>query len=829
MGSASTDLDVSSQAGGSDAPTGAVVAADLAMLPAAAGCWAGAWWAVAQKVSTALTVGVVMTVLATVIFGGLALRARSGGESARHPARPGRRRRSSGLTALGLVAAGMAACCLSAAAQNHARLSGVEDLLGARVNGVVTVRAPPHRLPSLWGAERWAVQVRLEEVVGAGAVRVVHSPLLVTGDQAWGRLRVGDRVRVTGRLAAADPGDDVVGYLRPGRAPDVIDSPGVLDRLAEHVRSRLRQSCSSLPPDSGGLLPGLVVGDTSALPEGLAEDMRATGLTHLTAVSGANITIVAGSVLAVAGWAGVARRRRLVLAGVAILCFVVIAGPEPSVLRAAAMGAVGLLGLVLTRRGAGLPALWSAVVMLTIVDPWLGRAFGFALSVVATAGLLLLTRPFTDTLGLVLPRWLAVAVAVPTAAQIAVGPITVLMNPQLPLLAVPANLLVSAAVAPATVLGALAALAGVGWAPLGEAFAWLASWPVRWIAVVARTAADVPGSTLPWPSGPSGAALLGIASVLVVGVGSGLTPTLSRWVRRQRAVLALGAAVVAFSLMAGLPSRLVAVVSGWPMNGWLVAACDVGQGTAVAVASGPGAAVVLDVGPDPSLVDGCLSRLGVTRIDLLVLTHFHADHVRGLPGLVKGRTLSGALISALPEPAAQFDEVRAVLAGAGAPVSTATLGQSGRAGEVSYRVVGPVRPHGGADDEEGAAVNNASVAVWLEVDGLRLVALGDAETEEQRDIAGVLAADPGLTPVDVVVVAHHGSARQFRGLYARLQSRVALVTVGADNDYGHPTAQALGLLTDLDALVVRTDTCGDVLTGFVDGRLVVRCRVGHPP
>jgi competence protein ComEC len=148
---------------------------------------------------------------------------------------------------------------------------------------------------------------------------------------------------------------------------------------------------------------------------------------------------------------------------------------------------------------------------------------------------------------------------------------------------------------------------------------------------------------------------------------------------------------------------------------------------------------------------------------------------------------------------------------------------------VSYRVVGPVRPHGGADDEEGAAVNNASVAVWLEVDGLRLVALGDAETEEQRDIAGVLAADPGLTPVDVVVVAHHGSARQFRGLYARLQSRVALVTVGADNDYGHPTAQALGLLTDLDALVVRTDTCGDVLTGFVDGRLVVRCRVGHPP
>jgi competence protein ComEC len=197
--------------------------------------------------------------------------------------------------------------------------------------------------------------------------------------------------------------------------------------------------------------------------------------------------------------------------------------------------------------------------------------------------------------------------------------------------------------------------------------------------------------------------------------------------------------------------------------------------------------------------------------------------------LVNGRTLSGALISALPEPAAQFDEVRAVLAGAGVAVSTATLGQTGRAGEVSYRVVGPVRPHGGADDEEGAAVNNASVAVWLEVDGLRLVALGDAETEEQRDIAGVLAADPGLTPVDVVVVAHHGSARQFRGLYARLQSRVALVTVGADNDYGHPTAQALGLLTDLDALVVRTDTCGDVLTGFVDGRLVVRCRVGHPP
>ncbi len=730
---------------------------------------------------------------------------------------------------LGLVFAGVAVSSLSAAAQNNARLSGVDDLLGSRVLAVVTVRAPPHRLPSRWAAERWAVRVGLEEVVGTGAARVVDSPLLVTGDQTWGRLRVGDRVRVTGRLTAADPGDDVVGYLRPGRAPQVIGSPGVLDSVAEHVRSRLRQSCSTLPADSGGLLPGLVVGDTSALPEDLAEDMRASGLTHLTAVSGANITIVAASVLAVASWAGVPRRRRLALAGVAIVCFVVIAGPEPSVLRASAMGGVGLLGLVLARRGAGLPALWTAVAVLTVIDPWLGRAVGFALSVCATAGLLLLTRPFTDTLALVMPRWLAVAVAVPSAAQIAVGPVTVLINPQLPLLAVPANLLVAAAVAPATVLGALAALTGVGWAPLGEMFAWLASWPVRWIAVVARGCAEVPGSNLPWPSGPSGAVLLAVASLLLVTVGAGLAPRASMVLRRHRPAVAVMGAMMAVASAAGLPSRLVSVVTGWPMPGWVVAACDVGQGTAVAVASGPAAAVVLDVGPDPSLVDGCLSRLGVTRIDLLVLTHFHADHVSGLSGLVRGRTLSGALLSALPEPVPQFDEVRTVLSSADVPTSVATLGQTGHAGQVSYRVIGPVRAHAGVSGEEGAAVNNASIAVWLEVAGVRVVALGDAETEEQRDVAAVLAGDPGLTPVDVVVVAHHGSARQYRGLYARLQARVALVTVGAGNDYGHPTRQALDLLADLDTLVLRTDTCGDVLTGLQDDRLVVRCHAGRPP
>ncbi len=202
--------------------------------------------------------------------------------------------------------------------------------------------------------------------------------------------------------------------------------------------------------------------------------MRDTGLTHLTAVSGSNITIVCGAGLLVAAWCGLRRRSRVVAAAAVLVAFVVVAGPEPSVLRAGVMGAVGLLGLVGSRRGTGMPALCLAVVVLAVVDPWLARAFGFALSVLATSGLLLLARPLAQAMSRAVPTWLALAVAVPLAAQTVCGPVTILLSPQVPLTAVPANLLVAPAVAPATVLGVVATVLAPVWPSGAASVAWLA-------------------------------------------------------------------------------------------------------------------------------------------------------------------------------------------------------------------------------------------------------------------------------------------------------------------------------------------------------------------
>ena len=247
--------------------------------------------------------------------------------------------------------------------------------------------------------------------------------------------------------------------------------------------------------------------------------MRTTGLTHLSAVSGANFTLVCGTVLLVLTALGAGRVPRLAVAALAAVGFVVLARPEPSVLRAAAMGLVGLVGLAGSRRAAGVPALAVAVVLLCVLDPWLSRSAGFALSVLATGGLLLLAGPWTRTLARALPLWAAAAVAVPLAAQAVCSPVTVLLTPQLSLVAVPANVLVAPAVAPATVLGVVAALLAPVWPQGAAGVAWLGGWAVRWIALVARRGADLPHAAVPWPEGVGGAALLAGVTVLVAARG----------------------------------------------------------------------------------------------------------------------------------------------------------------------------------------------------------------------------------------------------------------------------------------------------------------------
>ena len=374
-------------------------------------------------------------------------------------------------------------------------------------------------------------------VAGRGLRVRVRTPVLVFASGGrWAGLLPGQRLTATGRLGPARPGDAVAAVFSVRSPPQLLGRPPAVQRAAGHLRAGLREAVGGLPAEERGLVPGLVVGDTAAMPVELEQDFRTAGLTHLTAVSGANLVIVVGFALYVGRWLGFRVRWLPVLGALALVGFVVLARPQPSVLRAAAMGLVGLAALATGRRRGSLAALAAAMLALLLLDPWLARSYGFALSVLATAGLLLIAPGWTRWMcARRVPAPLAQAVAVPAAAQVACAPVVALLSGQVSLVAVPANLLVAPAVAPATVVGVLATLAGAVSDPAARALGWLAGLPAWWIVTVAQRAAVVPDAAVAWPSSAWGA--FGLAGLLVAGVllgrrasrPHGCWPAVSRW------------------------------------------------------------------------------------------------------------------------------------------------------------------------------------------------------------------------------------------------------------------------------------------------------------
>lgn len=833
----------------------------LRLLPAAVVTWSLTWWACAQPLRVAVAAVVFAVAVAAMTAGLLA--------------RPRATTRQRGAAVPVLLAASCAVAGLGATAATTAVRAAGPLPRWAAERAVVSVDgsllSDPRRLAGgAWDAdrERYVLRLAATTVSGRGQDRTAGAPLLLLVGPQWQGLTAGTRVTVTGRLSPAEPGKDVVAVLTVFGAPDEVREGRWWWGIADHVRAGLRRAIEGLPAEPAGLLPSLVVGDTSTLVPEVEQDLMDSGLTHLTAVSGANVAIVAGSVLWVAAALGVRRRWRPVPAAAALAAFVVLARPEPSVVRATAMGAVGLLGLVSSRRARGVPALCTAVVVLLVVDPWLSRSVGFVLSTVATGALLLLAPVWAARLQQRVPRPLALAIAAPAAAQAACGPVVVLLNPTVNLVSVPANLLAEPAVAPATVLGVLAALLALVWPWGAHAVAALATCATWWITQVAAHAAAVPGGSQPWWSGTVGAASLAAATAAVV-VLTVRTPRrrsvgVQRVPGRRDAAGGLGVAVgVVLLVLAVLVGWLLGPrVAGWvagaahgvppwssPPQGWAVALCDVGQGDALVARSGLDRAVLVDVGPDPAAVDRCLTRLGVRHLDLVILTHFHADHVDGLPGALAGRDLSALVVSPLAQPRQNAEAVRRWASGAGVTPQAVWAGTHGEAGADGWHLAwtallpdratipagqdesatGPAADTSGTrapveevEEAEGAVVNDSSVATLMDIrapDGsaLRLVGLGDLETAAQQHLRELLTdgnlplGRAGDRPVDVVKVAHHGSATQDVGLYRALGARVALVGVGAGNDYGHPAASTLRMLEGAGAEVRRTDLQGDLL------------------
>jgi competence protein ComEC len=360
---------------------------------------------------------------------------------------------------------------------------------------------------------------------------------LVGGDDRWSGLLPSTRVMVTGRLDPPQPGDQIGAVLLVHGSPRRVRGPVWYQRLAGRLRADLRIAASGLPQPARGLFPGLVDGDVSGLDPALRDDFRAAGLTHLTAVSGGNVMITIGAVLAALRRTRTGVRSRALWAAGTIVGFVVVARPSASVLRAAAMG---LLGVVATGTGRGssvLPALAGSVAVLLLARPDLALSAGFALSVLATAGIVIVAPGWRDRLARRLPGRLgrlAEGVAVAAAAQLACTPVIAWIGGGVSLVAIPANVAAEVAVAPVTVLGLVALAAGPVSGRLAGWVAWLAGWPCRWLVLVAQTAAQLPGATMGWPGGPAGA----LAAAAALPAGYRLLRR--RWGRRACVALLAG-------------------------------------------------------------------------------------------------------------------------------------------------------------------------------------------------------------------------------------------------------------------------------------------------
>ena len=707
-------------------------------------------------------------------------------------ARHGRRSGTVGAIARhGALVVAALACAAASAAGVGTRLSAIGSgpvralaVAGAGATLDATVTDSPQPVSSK-GREIIMVRVRAERVHGHGRVIGTRVPVLVlAAAPRWRSLAISQRVRFTGRMIPPDHAELLAAVVVVRGPPVVVGGPTAIQGAAETVRAKLREACDPLPAAQRAVLPGMVVGDTSRLDRHLEEDFRAAGLSHLMVVSGANLAIVAGAVLGLARFAGLGRRRAAALAAAAVLGFMIVARPEPSVLRATVMAMIGLLALVTGRKRHGVAGLSGAVVLLVLADPALARSYGFALSVVATAALLVFAPRWRDLLCRRLPRVIAEPLAVAAAAQLACAPLLVMLSGELSLVAIGANLLAGPAVVPATLLGAAAGSVAPFALPLARLLVWPAGLAVGWIVGVARVAAELPYATVAWPDGfVGGMVLLAVGAIALV-------------LLRRSTPRRLAAAVVAGLLVAMIGVRVWQ--PGWPPRGWLFVACDVGQGDGLVLAAGPARAVVVDAGPDPRPMDRCLTDLGVRVVPLIVLTHPHADHIDGLPGVLGGRTVGTVVISGR----SAGRELRALR---GEQVAPARPGQRWVVGNLSLTVLAP-SPQGPrvSTRDDGTTVNNTSVVMVARWPGLGVLLSGDLETEAQRSLVA------GAGPVDVLKVPHHGSKAQDPEFLAASGARVAVISVGADNDYGHPAPATLALLRDLGMRAFRTDTGGSI-------------------
>ena len=589
-------------------------------------------------------------------------------------------------------------------------------------------------------------------------------------------------------------------------------------QLLEPARQAFMAAIGHLPSVGGQLIAGLTTGDVTRVSEALASNMKTSSLTHLTAVSGANCQVVVLAVFFLLARVGLSRAWRVIGSVAMLVGFVAFVTPQSSVARAAVMAVAVLAGVASGKLTAGTSMLAVSVVVLLIIEPRWAVDYGFALSVLATLGLLTLTQPLVASVerwklgsfavGRRLSPGVRMAFAVPMAATIACQPVLILLQPSLSTYGVLANILAEPVAAAATMSGLVVACVAVVFPSLASLLARVAWLPAEWIGRVAQVTAGLPMPRIGWLDGLVGTSLASLVCASIVLLL--LKPKFLRPVARRSLSIAVAAVALlaVFITLSGAVWRAVRI----PDN-WSIVACDVGQGDAFAIrstaANGEPHFALIDTGRNEERIRDCVTRLGIQRFDFIVLTHWDRDHVGGVDAVL-GLTKHLLVI----RPADPSEElILEHVSRPGIEVELAHTGTAGKFGHAAWQVLWP-----DAQTPSMQTGNPGSIAMLWNIDGITFATLADMGGEAQDTLAAHLI---DLPHVDVLKVAHHGSADTSQAFTERLHPKIALIGVGANNGYGHPTRSALSALQRIGAQIERTDQNGMVVLTREHDRIVV--------
>lgn len=679
------------------------------------------------------------------------------------------------------------------------------SLLRRLAPGRVVVEATLRTDPSP-GTFGWFAIADVSVVEWEGGSAAVRESVWVHGGDEPPMAVRGDRVRLDGELGTPDDPGFAESLRRRGMTVELRaraferlgGSSNPFVRAAQACRAVVGRSIRRLfPPREAGLLLGLALGDDSGLDPGVERDFRATGLGHLLVVSGGNVAMVVGPVLALAVLLRLSLALRCALGLGTVAFFVVLTGAEPSVMRAGVMAGLALFGMLLGRPRSAASILAGAVLVLLVLDPTLVWAIGFQLSVTATAGMVAMASPIAERLWF-LPRPVALAAGATLAAQAGVTPVLLFHFHEVPGVTLIANVLAFPAVSPAMLLGLAAAAAGIVIDVLGRVLAAAALAPIRYLELVADRLATAP---VPWITS-RGALVPLVAGLVFVCVAAW-------WLRSGRRlqgrVLAAGLVLLPILIWS-------TALSAGPPSGLVVRFLDVGQGDAALVSSPAGATVLIDAGPEPETVAMKLSALGVKRVDAVVATHPHADHVAGFPAVFARFPVGLVLEPGCHEASPSYEDFLHAVTDEDLPVEHPRAGDRIVVGDLTLDILAPEGCFNGTDSDP----NNDSLVIRLVWREDAVLFSGDAEEPSQQAVM-----DEGAPlHADVLKVPHHGGDTSLEGFFEAVGPELAVVSVGP-NDYGHPVPEVLEELSATGARVLRTDRAGDITVTFTPGGLLV--------